>query len=242
MALMYTCKKVVGIELSATRHKHAIKAVQEAHNLVKKKVPCFLFRGPAATLHTSLLSQDAQDASSQNPSQFPNSSRSSHEYAHETVQHVQSGRLQILHGDIMKPTYNDATHLYAASTTWPDHLIHTVAEIAATQITSLKSFSTLRTIPTETLTKFPSIYLWKTIKIAVSWQDAAHMHIYRFHRGSDSKRKKSSSSTARAGCLGMYGAMDLQAQMACQPPAYSVAPRAPPYLYCLSAYIFQLTA
>jgi len=83
-------------------------------------------------------------------------------------------------GDIMKPTYNDATHLYAASTTWPDALLHAVAEIAAHKVSNIKTFSTLRPLPHKTLKTFKRITLWKTVHLAVSWQDTAEMYIYQF--------------------------------------------------------------
>jgi len=161
-ALSTPCKKVVGIELSATRHKHGIDAMKNAGRIAKE---C-------------------------KSTELDNDESLCKEYAQKTVDALTSGRLQIIHGDIMKPTYNDATHLYAASTTWPDTLLHTVAEIAVKQITNVKTFSTLRPLPAETLEEFKSISLWKAVDVAVSWQDNAPINIYRFDKQDRAAKKK----------------------------------------------------
>ena len=104
------------------------------------------------------------------------------DFAQRVVEDAAKGRIQLIHGDILNPMYNDATHLYAASTTWPDFLLDSVGEIAATKVARVKTFSTLRPLPSETLEKQPRIYLWKTVDLAVSWQDTAPIHIYRFRK------------------------------------------------------------
>ena len=157
VALATDFKKVIGIELSETRHGHAIKAVEEARKLS--------ISVQEETKREEHLGADIPDCK---------------EFANKVTRDVASGRVQIIHGDIMEPTYNDATHLYAASTTWPDVLLHTVTKIGVEKIKGLKSFSTLRPIPPATLKEFRSVYLWKTVELAVSWQDTAPMHIYKF--------------------------------------------------------------
>lgn len=152
VALSTNFKKVVGIELSETRHQHAIKAVAEARKISRMK--------------------EESDTKAAVLQCVP--------FAKRTTEDVASGRVQLIHGDIMKPTYNDATHLYAASTTWPDILLHTVAQLAVTEIKHVKTFSTLRPLPSSTLAEFPSISLWKAVDVAVSWQDTAPIHIYKF--------------------------------------------------------------
>jgi len=60
-------------------------------------------------------------------------------------------------------------------------LLHTVAKLGVTEIKGIKTFSTLRPLPSETLAEYKdSISLWKTVDVAVSWQDTAPMHIYKF--------------------------------------------------------------
>ena len=152
VALSTCFKKVVGIELSETRHGHAVKAAAEAHTISQMKEDDI-----------------KQDLLTCQP------------FAKKVSADIASGRVQLIHGDIMKPTYNDATHLYAASTTWPDILLHTVAKLGVTEIKGIKTFSTLRPLPSETLAEYKdSISLWKTVDVAVSWQDTAPMHIYKF--------------------------------------------------------------
>jgi len=157
-ALATPCKKVVGIELSETRHKHGLQALKEAQSIANSE--------QRSTPEEDVISLQDRELCQ--------------EFAQKIIDATTSGRLQLEQGDIMKPTYNDATHLYAASTTWPDTLLDTVAEIAINNVKKVKTFSTLRPLPRETLSRFRSIFLWKTVDLAVSWQDTAEMHIYRF--------------------------------------------------------------
>lgn len=146
VALMTPCKKVVGIELSETRHQHAKRAMNEAEFLLKDK--------------------------------------GQHKSRCNILRHLigihSSGKLQFQHGDIMDNTYKDATHVFAASTTWPDSLLERIVENLA-EAPQLKTFSTLREVSEALLDQYPSMNLWKVVKVDVSWTDAAEMHVYTFN-------------------------------------------------------------
>lgn len=147
-ALVTPCRRVVGIELAATRHQHAIRALKEAQCLESPHAKHQRGSEP------SLLSQ--------------------------LVRKWETKALELLQGDITEPSYHDATHLFAASTTWPDSLLTAIATNLCTKVPGVKTFSTLREIEDEDLEAHPEIFLWRKIKVDVSWTDSAEMHIYKF--------------------------------------------------------------
>jgi len=92
-------------------------------------------------------------------------------------------RLQLYKGDITKPVYMDGTHIFAASTTWPVILMKSVLKNLASTKSSAKTFATLRPLTQEELEPYKGLVVkWKTVSVAVSWQDNAPLHIYQFQR------------------------------------------------------------
>jgi len=162
VSLMTPCKKACGIELSETRHKHALRALAEAKEL------------------------------STNPQRRKEKEI---EFLRDMVEAENTGRLVLEQGDIMDLTYKDGTHIFAASTTWPDKLMSVITKNLSTGLPKIKTFSTLREPEDVDLNLHPHVYLWKKIKVDVSWTDSAEMHIFRFdgngaEKGSEGKKTK----------------------------------------------------
>jgi len=156
-AVATPCKKSIGIELSETRFNHGLRALEEAQKTCQQRD-----QGDGDSLCLT--------------------------YAQKLVDAQRAGRVDMRHGDITVPTYNDATHLFAASTTWPDALLEAVLELAVQHISDVKTLSTLRPMPSDVLrSKRGVVNLWKTIDVAVSWQDTAPMYVYKFRKNRQKK-------------------------------------------------------
>jgi len=154
-ALMSPCQRVVGIELSDTRHGHAVRAMEEAEELELEK--------GGSALQGELIG--------------------------ELKGAIASGSLSLVQGDISVNTYEDATHVFAASTTWPDGLMQAIVQ-NLNGLPRIKTFSTLRDVSDRELEAYPKMRLWKKLKVDVSWTDSADMHVYRFDANKKSKVKK----------------------------------------------------
>lgn len=155
--LVLPCKKVMGIELSETRYNHGVKAIEAAIEVAK-----------------------GQNEKSRVDDEIRSLKKT---FAANVVRASVNDRLQLIHGDITIPIYNDATHLFAASTTWPSSLLEQVVELVLHSVTNCKTFSTLSSLSREYLKELKgAVYLWKSVQVAVSWSDFAPMHIYRFKK------------------------------------------------------------
>lgn len=118
----------------------------------------------------------------------------------ELVRKWETKGLELLQGDITETTYQDGTHLFAASTTWPDSLLADIAANLCTKVPRVKTFSTLREIEDQDLEKHPEMTLWRKIKVDVSWTDAAEMHIYRFDLSRQLGSEKPGGAAGQPGC------------------------------------------
>jgi len=156
MSLTTPCHKVAGIELSETRYRHGINALKKAQALVAQAELESLASGQPERVLPSL--KQVTEASAKL-------------------------RLQLYKGDISKPVYMDGTHVFAASTTWPGILLTTIVKNLCSPNSACKTFATLRPLSEIEFEPFRGVmHKWKTISVAVSWQDNAALHLYQFKR------------------------------------------------------------
>jgi len=181
-ALVTPCRRVVGIELADTRHQHACRALKEAQNLMQRE---------EATQASSCSKGGKSKAKQRSPAaaaaaEGPEGTS----LLAELVRKWETKGLELIQGDITEASYKDGTHLFAASTTWPDTLLSAIAGNLCTKVPNVKTFSTLREIEDEDLEAHPEMSLWRKIKVDVSWTDSAEMHIYRFDLEGAKKKEK----------------------------------------------------
>lgn len=155
LALVTPCKKVAGIELSETRYRHGINALKKAKTLHEQALVLSKHTGKKLPPHVASLG--------------------------EVVQASNTLRLHLYKGDVSKPVFMDGTHLFAASTTWPGSLLVSIMSHLTSPKSTCKTFATLRPLTDEEIRPFiGKVSKWKTISVAVSWQDHAPLHIYHF--------------------------------------------------------------